>query len=665
MSLSLLAVASRMRGTLSVGRRAAGPCLLKKDPFQTLRSPLAFTLSRPSQTFFPYRLASFSTVSDSATVSQENAHSNQQPQATTSVIGATSEHGDSGSDSQPTTVLEEEVETTTAPARVSITDSSYNAKYRKPTFTPELDAKIVQMREQGISWSAIGSSLGLPYRSCHRRYCTILDPDLQTQWSEERLKRMDEMVAEGKSWAEIASELKTTTTACHAKWKFLVKPKDQFRNRQFDTLQSKVLIKVVEELGQNDWKAVLRAFMMQMGGRDMAKVTSEQLRHQYIRLQRRLPNSWSLNEETALIQHVLKHGTSKWDMIAEALGQKHSAERCQQKWTTMDMKPRELKDKAWYKSERANFWRLWLRCGSDWEEIAGYMPRRPADQIESFFNKATKQFNKEDPEEFDRQVRHHAEISSAYSTHIWKKEESDRLWEVAEECKQGHRVVWEEVAKTMNMGLGPDQYKHHHYYLKTARKGGLAGLWTDKEVKVLEMAVQDVGRDWARISREYLPHRNAKALCHKFSTIRYKGAHILPVEYDTLMTNIEGQEEQFHRDPTKSAEVEFRPDWNMVAKAMPGRGWTADQCREAYEYSFKNYRRSSWSEEEDSKLLEAAKLFGRKNWAKAAAEIPGKNDWECRLRWTELHKPILEDEQSVPLLAKATRKSIFNLSGMP
>src|SRR5690606_35200783 len=128
-------------------------------------------------------------------------------------------------------------------------------------------------------------------------------------------------------------------------------------------------------------------------------------------------------------QHVLKHGTDKWEMISEAL-KHHTPEQCKEKWTMMDMNTFIPVEKAWYKAERANFWRLWERYGEDWEKIARYIPKRTPQQCEAFFNKMTTNLDRSNPEEFQKGVEALANGLKDYSMFVWKKEESDMLWKV-------------------------------------------------------------------------------------------------------------------------------------------------------------------------------------------------------------------------------------------
>ncbi|KAF9922334.1 hypothetical protein FBU30_007575 [Linnemannia zychae] len=543
---------------------------------------------------------------------------------------------------------------------------------RKTKFTPEIDQQLIQLRQEGLSWASIGSRLGIPIRVCHRRYSVLLDPKLKSDWSEEKVQRLDEMVAEGKSWGEISKELNITSLSCQAKWKSLVKPKESERNRVFDALQSKVLLELVKEHGEDNWKAVMRGFMLRLGSMDMAKVTPAQLRHQYYCLKRKTLSYWSMSEETALIQHVLKNGTNQWEMISEAL-KYHSPEQCKEKWTTLDMSNKTPKVKRWYKAEQGNFWRLWQRYGDDWEKIAPSLKRRTPEQCRDFFNKATAHLNKDDPEQFKKEVENIALGLSDYKTISWTKENSDRLWEIAEKYRlesKANRIDWNIVAEKMDLGLMPDQYKYHHYYLRAVSKGGLAGTWTDEEIKKLELVVQKEGRNWVEISKKYFPHRNAKALCHKFRNIVNKGLYISEEEYDSLLAQVDLQETAYYQNQSHTLESlsdspdTFKPDWEKIAKAMPSGTWTAEQCQKAYDGSFKNHlKHSNWTPEDDGLLKKATRFMGQKNWVNIAMAVPGKNSWECRLRYAELHEPLVEGSEALPgLLAKTKEKKDYHVT---
>ncbi|KAF9418230.1 hypothetical protein BGZ94_009751 [Podila epigama] len=541
-------------------------------------------------------------------------------------------------------------------------------RYSATRFTPEVDQEIIRLKAQNLSWTRIGSILALPPRACHRRFASVIDPLLHDEefWTEERLQKLDEQVAQGKSWGEIGQVFGIYGDSCQAKWRTVARPKDKPRNRLFDTLQSKVLLQLVEKHGEHDWKLIMRGFMLQLGSRDMAKVTPEQLKHQYYRLQRKPIESWSLDDETILIQHVLKHGTGSWDKVADKI-KTHTAEQCRERWIALDMHSTKAKPKAWYKAESSNFWRLWKRFGNDWKAIADAMPKRNLQQVKEYFLKSTEILGEEN---FEEEVHKLADSYISYNCIVWKKEDSEKLWEIVEnvrkESKSG-RVAWKRVAEKMELDLTPGQYKHHHYYLKMIKERGLKGAWMDEEIDTMIKAVQEVGRDWKLISTQYLPGRNPKSICHKYTSIAQRGNHISMTEYDALMTLVDEQEEKFKREASTSPGTQtFRPDWAAIARAMPGL-WTMEHCRSAYEASFKSHLKTKWTPEEDETLLRASKQLGRKNWIGIATYLPNRQTWECRLRWSELNKPELKDEAATSASTAADGKDAHasSLSSSP
>ncbi|KAF9155610.1 Myblike DNAbinding domain-containing protein [Actinomortierella ambigua] len=526
----------------------------------------------------------------------------------------------------------------------------------KVSFTPEMDAELIRMHHEGKSWAAIASVLGIPYRTCHRRYAQHLDPK-STEWTPEDTAKLDELANKGIAWSEIARELNKSSIGCQARWRATTRPsKDVNRTRHFDALQSHVLLRIVSEIGENDWKRVLREFMTHLGSNDMARVTAAQLRHQYYRLQRSF-NPWTMDEETKLIQHVVEHGLEQWDKIAAEIGETHSAEECRLRWMALDMRNKKPTDKLWYRSEQSNFWRYWLHHGDNWPNIAYSMRKRTPDMCRRFFETATAHIDKSDPDKFQAEVRAMAERLSNYSTIIWSKEHSDQLYKTAEAMRLTNpmgRVTWSYTDNIMQLGIEPTQYKHHYYYLKSVHKlGGLSGTWTDSEVRQLVSAVQELGRDWTAISLRYMPHRNPKALCHKFKSVSHRGNYISEQEYFTLLETVKQEEEGQQREAVSeshggssspSSSVKLSIDWERVAKALPG--WTASECQQAYASSVRSILRSAqWTEEQDAKLMRTIQVVGKKDWVGVAREMRDMDSWTCRVRYAQLQSALKDSQK--------------------
>ncbi|KAF8948369.1 Myblike DNAbinding domain-containing protein [Haplosporangium gracile] len=85
-------------------------------------------------------------------------------------------------------------------------------------WTPEIDAKILEMRLEGNSWHEIGAAIGRDHSACHQRYLKELDPALHKQWNPEKLERLNVMVADGRNWRYISEKLLITQSICREKW---------------------------------------------------------------------------------------------------------------------------------------------------------------------------------------------------------------------------------------------------------------------------------------------------------------------------------------------------------------------------------------------------------------------------------------------------------------
>ncbi|KAG0240438.1 hypothetical protein BGW41_006959 [Actinomortierella wolfii] len=85
-------------------------------------------------------------------------------------------------------------------------------------FTPEDDAKILDMRLEGATWKEIGDALGFEANACHLRYKKFLDPQLRVGWTEANKEKLNSMVARREPWSKIALELNIASQVCREKW---------------------------------------------------------------------------------------------------------------------------------------------------------------------------------------------------------------------------------------------------------------------------------------------------------------------------------------------------------------------------------------------------------------------------------------------------------------
>ncbi|KAE9553744.1 hypothetical protein FO519_003054 [Halicephalobus sp. NKZ332] len=73
--------------------------------------------------------------------------------------------------------------------------------------------------------------------------------------------------------------------------------------------------------------------------------------------------------------------------------------------------------------------------------------------------------------------------------------------------------------------------------------------------------------------------------------------------------------------------------WEKVAKLMTSR--TAAQCKIRFKQSLmQNLRHGRWTEAEDMFLLDAVNRYGPIDWGKISSCVPGRNEGQCRSRWT-------------------------------
>ncbi|KAK6589757.1 SNAPc like transcription factor [Cryptosporidium xiaoi] len=81
--------------------------------------------------------------------------------------------------------------------------------------------------------------------------------------------------------------------------------------------------------------------------------------------------------------------------------------------------------------------------------------------------------------------------------------------------------------------------------------------------------------------------------------------------------------------------------WNYIASLLPGR--TNQQCRTRYVRSLKkNLKHGSWSLYEDVRLQFAYFVYGGNSWAKISKHITGRSDSKCRERYVNMLKPNIK-----------------------
>jgi hypothetical protein len=88
---------------------------------------------------------------------------------------------------------------------------------------------------------------------------------------------------------------------------------------------------------------------------------------------------------------------------------------------------------------------------------------------------------------------------------------------------------------------------------------------------------------------------------------------------------------------------EYKTDYAAVAALVPSR--TAQQCRDRWRHFLdpsidkSNRRMGRWTKDEDSKLKDAVKTHGGKNWDAIAELILGRGENQCCKRWHRVLDP--------------------------
>jgi hypothetical protein len=168
---------------------------------------------------------------------------------------------------------------------------------------------------------------------------------------------------------------------------------------------------------------------------------------------------------------------------------------------------------------------------------------------------------------------------------------------------------------------------------RTAR---ITGKWTSVEESKLMNAVKTHGgKNWIAIAA-LIPSRTNKQ-CNK----RW---------HDALDPSIDRSNERTGRwtggEDSKLLEAVQTyggKNWNAIAALMPGR--TKIQCNKRWHDSLDpsinraNERTGKWTAVEDSKLMNAVKTHGGKNWIAIAALVPGRTKIQCNNRWRDALDP--------------------------
>ncbi|KAG0002155.1 hypothetical protein BGZ65_002880 [Modicella reniformis] len=600
---------------------------------------------------------------------------------------------------------------------------------KRTKWSPDMDRIIVDMVDAGTSWIAIGLTLDRPYASCYSRYYSTLDPILKEPWSLDIIRQVDEWVMLGLCWKSIAKKLDMRPLTCKSKWVSLSrfdspaksgtshpdskdesstvvtgsksesKSKSKVKRIAFSKEESKTILKFVEQHGPDNWDQILKDFQARFihsssptitlrrsqhnANQRIRGITTSMLRHQHSRLAR-ASLQWTFDQETVLIQQVIKHGTEgHWSETAKLIDS-HSPEECRSHWKQLDM-PISSNSIKWTKTEKGTFWTLWRELGPNFERLSKLCGgNHSAADCQSYFEDATQGFPdpEEHPEEFGRCME---ELQSALPTQQTKynftKPRSLRLQSFMRSCGYGYGYgkqedhlsmvsgTWIYIANRVQRGLAPISCVEHWLYLhknmdvihgplekdETIIKSINPNSWSHDELKLLDQGIRELGANWGDIQQKFLPWRTSRSLRQRWMLMSDRSTKVTEDEYYTILAAGE-----------RSSEI----DYNALAEKMAG--WNQSPCRRVFETSYKHFLVTTvWLPEEDRLLIEKTlELNG--HWKAIVKHFDGiqpamaplyaetmalfgpddnppmrrqKTAWQCRLRWCELVAPLMPTEQ--------------------
>ncbi|XP_063000916.1 snRNA-activating protein complex subunit 4 [Elgaria multicarinata webbii] len=147
--------------------------------------------------------------------------------------------------------------------------------------------------------------------------------------------------------------------------------------------------------------------------------------------------------------------------------------------------------------------------------------------------------------------------------------------------------------------------------------------WSEEEIeKLKEIATRHNCWGWEAIAQELATQRTAFQCLQKFQAYNkdFKRSEWAPEEDHMLL--------QLVQEMRVGKHIPYR----KIAYYMEAR----DSAQLIYRWSKRvdpNLKRGPWTSEEDAKLLKAVAKYGERDWYKIRAEVPGRNDIQCRDRY--------------------------------
>eukprot|EP00871_Galdieria_phlegrea_P004198 jgi/Galph1/477/GphlegSOOS_G5249.1 len=207
-----------------------------------------------------------------------------------------------------------------------------------------------------------------------------------------------------------------------------------------------------------------------------------------------------------------------------------------------------------------------------------------------------------------------------YRKELWTKREDEKLLAAVEKYKG---YLWDEIAKQLNTGRSA--WQCFCRYERELRLNVVSSKWTTEEDMRLLAAVERYGtKRWSLISC-CVPGRTRQQCLHRWK----RG--LRPDIHHGKWTKEEDER------LTRAVETLGERQWSTVAKFVGGR--TDLQCRERYTDILKpSLRRQPWTDEENERLLQLIRQFGKGKWSLIASHMSNRTDNQCYRQYKKLKK---------------------------
>ncbi|CAG8506820.1 431_t:CDS:2 [Ambispora gerdemannii] len=177
--------------------------------------------------------------------------------------------------------------------------------------------------------------------------------------------------------------------------------------------------------------------------------------------------------------------------------------------------------------------------------------------------------------------------------------------------------------------------------------------WTEEETKKLKEAVKVYGQIWAFISENIFDStRTPKQIAARWWRLKKQNCakdqekELGLSDKDWHMIKKINRSTWSTEDEKKLLEAveEYGQQWSVISKKVFGMTREPGSIRTKYLYLMKKQgipdtinTRHFWTQKEDNLLCEAVKEIGTGRWVKIAERIPGISNLQARVRWTILN----------------------------